>query len=156
MERNPISRAGYDKLREQIRIMEEVDMPAVTERIKSAREEGDLKENTEYHEARESQGMLQARINQTKAKLAASYIVERREGPKDEVEFGAKVTVVDEDDFEEIYELVGPGEEDYDGDVMKILTNSPIGTALMGKRVGDQAEVEIPRGTLKMTIKSIE
>ncbi len=156
MERHPISREGYDKLREQIRVMEEIEMPAVTERIKSAREEGDLKENTEYHEAREAQGMLQARINQTRSKLAASYIVERRDGPKDAVEFGARVTVVDEDDFEEIYEMVGPGEEDYDGDVMKILTTSPIGTALMGKAVGDQVEVEIPSGILKMTIRSIE
>lgn len=156
MERHPISREGYEKLREQIRVMEEIDMPAVTERIKSAREEGDLKENTEYHEAREAQGMLQARINQTRSKLASSYIVEKREGPMDAVEFGARVTVVDEDDFEEIYEMVGPGEEDYDGDVMKILTTSPIGTALMGKAVGDQVEVEIPRGTLRMTIRSIE
>ncbi len=156
MERHPIYREGYDKLREQIRVMEEIEMPAVTERIKSAREEGDLKENTEYHEAREAQGMLQARINQTRSKLAASYIVERRDGPKDAVEFGARVTVVDEDDFEEIYEMVGPGEEDYDGDVMKILTTSPIGTALMGKAVGDQVEVEIPSGILKMTIRSIE
>ena len=73
MERQPISREGYDKIREEIRAMEDVDMPAVTERIKTAREEGDLKENAEYHAARETQGYLQAKINQLKSKLSSCF-----------------------------------------------------------------------------------
>lgn len=155
MERQPISREGYDKLREEVRLLEEVEMPAVAERIKIAREEGDLKENAEYHSARELQGLLQAKINQLKSKLAGCYIAERSEGPKDNVEFGCKVTVSVDGD-QEVYELVGPGEEDYEGDVMKILTTSPIGSAMMGKKVGDRIEVAIPRGKLRMQILSIE
>lgn len=157
MERQPISREGYEKIREEIRVMEAVDMPAIAERIKTAREEGDLKENAEYHAARETQGYTQAKINQLKTKLANCFIVERTDGPKDTVAFGAIVKVRDlSDDMEEAYELVGPGEEDYDGDVMKILTSSPIGTAMLGKKVGDKVEVEIPRGVLRMEIIAIE
>ena len=157
MERQPISREGYDKIREEIRVMEEVDMPAIAERIKTAREEGDLKENAEYHDAREKQGYLQAKINQLKSKLSSCYIVEKSDLPKDVVVFGARVTVKDlRDDMEEAYELVGPGEEDYDGDVMKILTSSPIGQAMIGKKVGDRVEVDIPAGKLRLEIIRID
>lgn len=157
MERQPISREGYDKIREEIRVLEAVEMPAVAERIKTAREEGDLKENAEYHSARETQGYLQAKINQLKSKLSSCFIVERTDGPKDKVAFGARVRVRDlSDDAEEMYELVGPGEEDYDGDVMKILTSSPIASAMLGRKVGDTVEVDIPRGKLRMEIVGIE
>lgn len=157
MDRQPISREGHEKIREEIRVLEDVDMPAVTERIKVAREEGDLKENAEYHAAREQQGYLQAKINQLKSKLAGCYIVEKSDMPSGIVVFGARVTVKDlRDNSEEAYELVGPGEEDYDGDVMKILTSSPIAQAMLGKKVGDQLEVEIPAGKLKLEIVGIE
>jgi len=156
MERQPISREGHEKLREEIRVLEEIEMPAVTERIKTAREEGDLKENAEYHDAREKQGYLQAKINQLKSKLSSCYIVEKSDLPKDVVVFGARVTVKDLRDMEEAYELVGPGEEDYDGDVMKILTSSPIGQAMIGKKVGDRVEVDIPAGKLRLEIISID
>lgn len=77
--------------------------------------------------------------------------------PKGVVCFGSVVTVKDLDDgFEEKYEMVGPGEEDYEGDVMKILTSSPIAAGMMGKKVGDQVEVEVPNGTLKMEIVEIQ
>ncbi len=157
MERQPISREGYEKIREEIRVLEETDMPAVAERIKVAREEGDLKENAEYHAAREQQGYLQAKINQLKSKLAGCYIVEKSSGPRDVVGFGARVTVKDlRDDMEEAYELVGPGEEDYDGDVMKILTSSPIAQAMIGKKVGEQVQVDIPAGRITLEIVAID
>ena len=157
MERQPISREGHEKIREEIRVMEEVEMPAVAERIKTAREEGDLKENAEYHAAREQQGYLQAKINQLKSRLAGCYIVEKNDLPRDLVVFGARVTVRDlSDNLEEAYELVGPGEEDYDGDVMKILTSSPIAQAMLGKKVGDRLEVEIPTGKLRLEIVAID
>lgn len=156
MERNPISREGYEKLREDIRRMEEDEMPIITEKIALARAEGDLSENAEYHGQREAQGLMQAKINQLKSKLASCEIVEKS-ATSDVVAFGSLVTVRDlSDDMEEQYELVGPGEENYDGEIMKILTSSPIGTGLMGKKVGDQAEVEIPNGTLRMEIVAIE
>ena len=157
MERQPISREGHEKIREEIRVLEEIEMPAVTERIKTAREEGDLKENAEYHDAREKQGYLQAKINQLKSKLSGCYIVEKSDMPRDVVVFGARVTVKDlRDDMEEAYELVGPGEEDYDGDVMKILTTSPLAVGMMNKKTGDQIEVSVPRGVLRYEIISID
>lgn len=157
MDRQPISREGYEKKREEIRVMEDETLPAIAEKIKLAREEGDLKENAEYHAQREQQGLVQAKINQLKTLLANCYIVDRADMPKGVVAFGCKVTVKDlADDMEEQYELVGPGEEDYDGEVMKILTSSPIATAMMGKKVGDVVETEIPRGTLRMEIVAIE
>ena len=93
MDRQPISREGYDKIREEIRVLEKVDMPAVAERIKTAREEGDLKENAEYHAARESQGYMQAKINQLKTKLSHCFIVEKSDKGNDTVVFGARVTL---------------------------------------------------------------
>lgn len=157
MERQPISREGYDKLREEIRRLEEEEMPAIAERIALARAEGDLSENAEYHGQREAQGLLQAKINQLKSKLGNCYIADRADMPKGVVAFGSKVTVKNLDDGDqEAYELVGPGEEDYDGDVMKILTTSPIGQGLMGRKVGDKTEVQIPRGTLRMEIVAID
>jgi transcription elongation factor GreA len=153
---NPISREGYDKLTEEIRKLEEDVMPVIVEAIAEARAEGDLKENTEYHGQREAQGMTQAKINQLKTKLAACEIVDKSSLPKGIVTFGSTVTVKDLDMGDlETYEFVGPGEEDYTGDVMKILTSSPLASALAGKKVGDQVEVEVPRGTLKLEVAEI-
>lgn len=157
MDRQPISREGYEKLREEARILEEVEMPKIREAIKNARAEGDLSENAEYHGQRETQGMLQAKINQLKTRLANCYIVERADMPKGVVSFGSIVTVKDlSDGTEEQYELVGPGEEDYTADPMKILTSSPIAQGLVGKKVGDTAEVEIPSGRVKLEIVAIQ
>ena len=156
MERQPITREGYEKLREEIRRLEDVELPAIAERIADARAEGDLRENAEYHGQREEQGRMMARIGQMKAKLASCFIVEKSEMPKGVVTFGATVTVKNITfDEEETYEFVGPGEEDYDGPVMKILTTSPIAKALMGKKVGDVTEVALPRGVNKMEITKI-
>jgi len=156
MERQPISREGYDKLLAEIKHLEDEEVPKIAEKIALARAEGDLSENAEYHGARESQGMLMAKINQLKTRLAGCYIVDKSEMPKGVVTFGSTVTVRDLDlDEEESYEFVGPGEEDYDGDVMKILTTSPIAKALSGKKVGDQVEVQIPRGTIRLEVVGI-
>ncbi len=157
MDPQPISRAGYDKLKEEIRHLEQEEMPKIAEKIAEARAEGDLKENAEYHGQRESQGMMQAKINQLKNKLANCYIADKSTMPKGVVNFGSIVTVKDlSDGMEEKYELVGPGEEDYDGEIMKILTSSPVAQGMVGKKVGDQVEVEIPTGMLKMEIVGIE
>ena len=156
MERQPISREGYEKIRKEIEALEETK-PAILERIKTAREEGDLKENAEYHAAREALAHLERQMGTKRVQLSSCQIMEKTDGPKDTVTFGATVRVKDlSDGMEEAYELVGPGEEDYDGDVMKILTSSPIASAMLGKKVGDKVEVEIPRGMLRMEILGIE
>jgi transcription elongation factor GreA len=156
MERQPISREGYDKLLAEIRHLEDEELPKIAEKIAQARAEGDLSENAEYHGSRETQGMLMAKISQLKTRLAGCYIVDKSEMPKGVVTFGSTVTVRDLDlDEQESYEFVGPGEEDYDGDVMKILTTSPIAKALAGKKVGDRVEVQIPRGTINLEVVGI-
>jgi len=157
MEGNPISRAGYDKLRDEIRQLEEVEMPQIAEKIAEARAEGDLSENAEYHGQREAQGLLDRKIKQLKIKLADCYIVDKSNVPKGVVAFGSRVTVQNLDDGdEESYELVGPGEEDYTAEPMRILTSSPIGQGLMGKKVGESVDVEIPSGKLRLEVRVIE
>jgi len=150
----PMTRTGYEKLVAEIQHLETVEMPEIEARIAHARAEGDLKENAEYHGARESQGLLQAKINMLKDKLARGTIVDPNNVPKDEVAFGAKVTVKDLDlDLEEEFILVGAGEEDLDEG--KINVTSPLGRGFVGKKIGEVAEVEVPAGTTRFEILSI-
>ena len=153
MERQPITREGFDKIRAEIQQLEEVVLPQITQAIADARAEGDRKENAEYHGQREEQGRVQAKVNQLKSRLASCYIVDKAEMPKGVVTFGSTVTIKDLDlDEEESYEFVGPGEEDYDGPVMKILTTSPIAKGLLGKKEGDRVEITLPRGSMNVEI----
>jgi transcription elongation factor GreA len=153
-DRIPMSKEGYEKLKAQLDHMKHDDMPRVAEQIAQARGYGDLSENAEFDAAVEAQGMLQARINDLQDKLSRALIVDRSTMPTDRVVFGAKVRVLDLDmDEEEDFTLVGPGEEDYDQN--KILLTSPIGQGLVGKKVGDEVEVPIPRGKLKLKIMGI-
>ena len=156
MERQPISQEGYNKIRADIRRLEEEEMPKIAEKIAAARAEGDLSENAEFHGQREEQGRMQAKINQLKSKLANSQIVDKSTMPKGVITFGSTVTVKDLDyDDEETYEFVGLGEEDYTGEVMKILTSSPLASGLIGKKVGDTVEVEVPSGTRRLEVVDI-
>lgn len=156
IERIPTTREGFDKLRDEIRVLEEVEMPKIAQKIADARAEGDLSENAEYHGQREAQGLLQARINRLKDKLNNSYIVDKSAVPKGIVAFGCLVTVRDlSDGVEEKYEFVGAGEEDYSGDVLKILTSSPLAKAMIGKKPGDQVDIPLPKGSRRMEIVSI-
>lgn len=157
MDRQPITREGYDKLKEEIRQLDEVELPAVAHAIAEARSEGDLRENAEYHGQRERQGLLQAKLDSLRGKLAGCYIVDKASLPKGVVTFGTSVTVKDlkTGDLEK-YEFVGPGEEDYTSDVMKILTTSPLAQAMMGKKVGDVVEFQAPRGPQRYEVIEIE
>jgi len=155
MDSVPMTREGYNKIKAEIERLENEEMPAVTEKIAEAREEGDLKENAEYHAQRENQGMLMAKIHELKSKIARATIVDVSQLPKDEVVFGCTVTVEDVAyGDEEQFTLVGAGEEDYD--TGKILVTSPFGQGLIGKKVGETAEVEVPAGKLKFKILKIE
>jgi transcription elongation factor GreA len=153
-ERIPMSREGYDKLKADLDRMQNAEMMAVAERIAAARALGDLSENAEYHAAREDQGMLQARINALKDKLSRAYFIDKNNQAGDTVVFGARVQVKDLDlDEDETFELVGPGDEDYNNN--KILTTSPIGQGLLGKKQGDVAEIQVPMGKLRFEIVAI-
>ena len=151
----PMTRAGYDKLKAELEHLENVEMPIVAARVGAARSEGDLSENAEYHGARESQGMLQAKINLLREKLARAQIVNSSKVPKDEIGFGASVVVKDLDfGDKECFTLVGAGEEDYDAG--KILVTSPLAQGLLGKKVGDKVEIPVPAGTMKFEILEIK
>ena len=153
-DRIPMTREGYEKLKTDLDRMQNVEMVEVAKRIAAARELGDLSENAEYHAAREDQGMLQARIDQLKDKLSRAYFIDRNSLSNDAVVFGARVRVKDLDlEEEETFELVGPGDEDYNNN--KILTSSPIGQGLLGKKRGEVAEIQVPMGTLRFEVLEI-
>jgi len=147
----PMTRAGYEKIKAELDHLVSVEMPAVTQRVAAARAEGDLSENAEYHGARESQGMLQAKINLLQDKLARAQLVDVANLPKDKVTFGMTVVVKDLDfGDEEIFTLVGAGEEDYDAG--KINITSPLAQGLVGHKVGDKVEIPVPKGKMRFEI----
>lgn len=153
-ERIPMTKEGYEKKKGDLDRMTNVEMIEVAKRIATAREMGDLSENAEYHAAREDQGILQARINELKDALSRAMIVDKSTLPTGMVVFGAQVKVKDLDMSEiEIFHLVGPGEEDYNAN--KILTNSPIGQGLLGKKIGEVAHITVPMGTLRYEVLEI-
>jgi transcription elongation factor GreA len=153
-DRIPMTREGYEKKKAELDYLQNVKMLEITKRVAAAREMGDLSENAEYHAAREDQGILQAQINDLRNTLSCAAILDPNNLPKDSVVFGARVKVKDLDlDEEEWFQLVGPGEENYNEN--KILTTSPIGQGLLGKKLGDVAEIQVPMGTLRFEILEI-
>jgi len=153
-ERIPMTRTGFDKIKAELDHLQNEEMPKIEQRIGAARSEGDLSENAEYHGARESQGLLQAKINVLRDKLARATLVDVSKLPKDEVAFGATVVVKDLDfGDEESFTFVGAGEEDYDEG--KINVTSPLAQGLLGKKVGDRVNVEVPAGTNRFEILEI-
>jgi len=154
LDRIPMTREGYDERKAKLDHMRHTEMNEVTMRVATAREMGDLSENAEYHAAREDQGILQAKINQLADAVSRAVIVDRSALPKDIVAFGSRVKVFDFDmDEEEFFELVGPGQENPDNG--RILTSSPIGQGLIGRKKGEEVVIQVPRGTLKFKILEI-
>ncbi len=154
IDRIPISREGYEKKKADLDRMKNVEMVEIAKRIAAARELGDLSENAEYHAAREDQGMLKARIDELERTLGLAYIVDKSTLPTDAVVFGSRVKVKDLDiGDEEEFVLVGPGEENYNTN--RILTTSPIGQGLLGKKIGDVCEIAVPMGTLRFEVRAI-
>lgn len=154
MDRIPMTKTGYEKKKAQLDHLEHVERPVILERVAKARAEGDLSENAEYHGARESLGMLEARINMLRDELARADLVDPSKFPKDQVAFGNTVRVKDMDfGDEEEFTLVGAGEEDYD--VGKILITSPLAQGLLGRKVGEQVAISVPQGTLKFEVLEI-
>jgi len=150
----PMTRDAYNRKKAEIQRLEHEEVPKIAEKIAAARDEGDLSENAEYHGQREAMGLLQAKINSMKSELRRASIVDPDKLPKDEVSLGATVIVKDLDyDDEEQFTLVGAGDEDYDAG--KYLITSPVGQGLLGKKVGEKVEIEVPKGTLKFEILEI-
>lgn len=154
MEQAPMTKTGYDKLRAQLEEFENTRMPELTKKLAEARAEGDLKENAEYHALREEQGHLQARINMLRDKLARAQVIDPATLPRDQVTFGSTVKLLDLDfEDEETYTLVGETEDDPDNG--RILASSPLAQGLLGAKVGQTVEIDVPAGKVKFKILEI-
>ena len=156
MTKTPLTARGAEMLREELKHLKSVERPKVVEAIATARAHGDLKENAEYHAAKEQQGLMEARIRDIEAKLSNAQIIDVTRLPQSgRVVFGATVHVVDESDgIEAKYRIVGEDEADIKAGLMSI--GSPIARALIGKEEGDSVQVATPSGSRAYEIVRVE
>lgn len=141
-----MTQAGFTRLEKELKNLKTVERPAVIEAISEARAHGDLKENAEYHAAKEKQSFIEGRLAELEAVISRAEIIDVAAMKGDVVKFGATVKLVDEETDEEItYQLVG----DYEADIKRnlISISAPIGRALIGKKQGTSVEVITPKGT---------
>ena len=151
----PVTKKGYELLKKELKQLLNTDRPAVVKAISTAREHGDLKENAEYHAAKEQQGFIEGRIQELNAKLANANVIEIEKLSGDKVVFGATVTFEDTD-TEEVsnYQIVGEDESDIKQN--KISISSPIARALIGRSAGETLTVPIPKGKIEIEIIKVE
>ncbi len=156
MDKTPMTATGAEKLRKELEQLKSVDRPRVIKAIAEAREHGDLKENAEYHAAREQQGFIEGRIQEIESKLSNSQIIDPKSiNANGKVVFGATVTLLDvETDKEVVYQIVGVDEADIKEG--KISISSPIARALIGKMIDDVADVQAPGGIREYEIIDIK
>ena len=145
---------GAVKLKKELEHLKSVERTALARRLHEAVSQGDLSENADYHKAKEDQGFLEGRIQELEHLLKYAIIVESHTGERDTVDIGARVTIQEEDYDPESYFLVGAKEADSRN--RKISNESPVGRALMGKRVGDVVSIVTPSGQMQMKILAIE
>ena len=151
----PMTAEGYRALRDQLINLRKVERPKVVEEIEVARAHGDLKENAEYHAAKEKQGFIEATITAINAKLANADVIDISTVSGDRIAFGATVTVYDPaTDEEKTYKIVGDDEADIK--IGKISFGSPIARAMMGKEEGDEATIKAPGGHRNVDIEKVE
>ncbi|MEM1398232.1 MAG: transcription elongation factor GreA [Pseudomonadota bacterium] len=155
MEKVPMTRAGYERLLEEIKELKSVERPAVIRAIAEAREHGDLSENAEYHAARERQGFIEGRLAEIEDKISRAEVIDVSKLDGDMVKFGATVTLADEDTDEEItYQIVGQDESDIKQGRLSI--GAPLARGLIGKSEGDVVEVVTPNGSRSYEIVGIK
>jgi transcription elongation factor GreA len=146
--------AGYSRFQQELQELESKSAQ-VSQNIKTARGYGDLSENFEYHEAKREQGFVQGRILELKTILPTAHVVQPEDIPTDQVWFGSLVRLKDLDYEDEIeYAVVGPLEADIEQD--RISYESPLGQALLGKKVGDEVEVKVPAGVTRYEVLAID
>jgi len=153
-EKVPMTKAGFDRLKEELHYLKTTARPEVVRAIAEAREHGDLSENAEYHAARERQGFIEGRVAELEDKFARSQVIDVTSLSGNTVTFGATVTLADEDtDEEATYQIVGEMEADIK--IGRLSITAPLSRALIGKEVGDSVEVATPKGEKGFTIISI-
>lgn len=155
MSKVPVTSRGAEKLREELRILKSETRPAIIAAIAEARAHGDLKENAEYHAAREQQSFAEGRIAEIESKLANAQIIDVKQlGADGKVVFGATVRLSDTDSGEEVrYQIVGEDEADTKAGLISV--NSPIARALIGKFEGDVVGVRVPAGERELEIVEV-
>jgi transcription elongation factor GreA len=155
MDKHPMTLAGAEKLRAELSDLKQVKRPAVIAAIAEAREHGDLKENAEYHAAREQQGFIEGRIKDIEAKLSHAQIIDVTTlNANGKVVFGTTVVLLDiNTDEEKTYQIVGVDEADIK--INKISVSSPVARALIGKEEGDEVVMEVPGGTHEFEILEV-
>jgi transcription elongation factor GreA len=143
IQRTPMTRPGYDKLKDELERLKQVERPAIIRAIAEARAHGDLSENAEYHAARERQGFIEGRIAELEGKVGAAEVIEPPTGGE-RVTFGSTVLLEDDTGKEVRYQIVGSDEaEPANG---RISVMSPLARTLIGKRVGDNVTAQLPAG----------
>jgi transcription elongation factor GreA len=149
-----VTKETFDKLREELHRMKSIDRPASSRAIGEAREKGDLKENAEYDAAKEAQGMLEAKIKQLEGAIANAKIVDTNSIDTSKVTILTKVTITNVATKKTVtYQIVG--EKEADLKLGKISAGSPIGKGLMGKIIGEVAEIQAPNGVVKFRVDEI-
>lgn len=156
MSQVPMTVAGEAALREELNRLKTIDRPRIIEAIASAREHGDLKENAEYHAAREQQGFCEGRIQEIEGKLSEARVIDVTTIPHTgKVIFGTTVTIINCDTDEEVtYRIVGEDEADVSKGLISV--TSPIARALVGKEVGDITVVKAPGGDVEYEIDTVK
>lgn len=155
MQRYPMTPQGHASLEAELKQLKTVERPRITTAIAEAREHGDLKENAEYHAAREQQGLCEARIRDIEAKLGGAQVIDPTTLPREgRVVFGVTVVIENMDTGEEKrYKIVGDDEADFK--VNKISVNSPIARGLIGKSEGDDVKIQTPSGVVEFEILEV-
>lgn len=156
VKRVPMTAVGEERLREELSRLKSVERPRIVQAIAEAREHGDLKENAEYHAAREQQGFCEGRIQEIEAKLADSVVIDiTRMENTGKVIFGVTVSIINCDtDEQQTYQIVG--EDEANVNAGKISVTSPIARALIGKEEGDVVVVKTPGGEVEYEIDKVE
>ena len=145
MEKNPITPEGYEKLRDELHHLRSVERPRVIQMIATAREHGDLKENAEYHAARDKQSFIEGRVKDLENKLALADVIDPTKLSGDRVAFGATVKLSNtQTDEEVVYRIMGADEADLASGSISI--TSPLARSLLGNEVGDEVKVRMPGG----------
>lgn len=151
----PMTKEGYEQLKEELDHLKKVERPEVVEEIEKARAHGDLSENAEYDAAKERQGFIEGRIQELQSKISQAQIIDPSQLSGDKVMFGATVTIFDlEDDEQKTYKIVGDDEADIEEN--KISYSSPIAQALIGKSVAEEVTIETPGGDKNVEIVEVE
>jgi transcription elongation factor GreA len=144
---------GYEKLTADLQALR-LERPKIVDAIEEARAHGDLSENAEYHAAKERQGQVEAQIADLEDRVSRAQIIDPTSMSGDRVMFGATVTVLDDDDKPQRYQIVGQAEADVRNG--RISYDSPLGRALIGKQVGEEVEVTVPSGDRFFLVNKIE